>query len=179
MIYGDRGRAEGLLSEVGGQNGYSGMQYGMFSADNVMRSMGRTPLVAALVSSIGIILFSLCSSILLGSRRYARKRLYGASPWELFKHDIADIAVPLLGSIALTTTLSGIFLKIYNDLAFATLFFLLGAAILDLLVVVCLAFTPPPYSFAPVSPFQMLSRENSQHDLFTHPWVWPGASRSS
>lgn len=139
VIYGDRDRAERLVSKVGAQSGYSGMQYGMFSADNVMRSMGRTPLVAAFISSIGIILFSLCSSILLGGRRYARKRLYGASPWEVFKQDIADIAVPLLGSAILTATLSAAFLKIYNDLAFASLFFLLGAAILGLPVVVCLA----------------------------------------
>lgn len=139
LIYGDRERAQGLLSQVGSSSGYSGTQYGMFSADNVIRSMGGTPLVSAFVSSVGIIVFSISSSILLGSRRYARKRLNGASPWEVFRHDIADISVPLLGSTAITGTLSTVFLATYNDLAFASLFFRLSVAALVVLVVVCLA----------------------------------------
>lgn len=78
LIFGDPQRIQGLADSLA-QPDLTITQYQLFSPSNIWRLYGSSSLMIAWVATVVTVSFAAGTSAVLGSRRYARNRLYGWS----------------------------------------------------------------------------------------------------
>lgn len=139
LIYGEAENADGLLQELERAGGYGGLQYPLYSASNISRSLGGTPLAGVFFCmAAGCV----CTVFVLGmrsSRRYARKRLFGGGYLSLAGQEVGAGLKAQAISLLVAVPLVGAFLWIYNSGAFLGLYASVTAlllVVLDLLTII-------------------------------------------